>query len=327
MQTFGVRVDDRLQEIEVGTLDRRDPADLAAHMHRRRLEADLRAVVLAEARDIFAVMRLDALEPLEEIDMEIGAAELAVGDALEADVLLRAHDLADALVLDRVQFVRRKAAGGEFAPAPPSGARGAGSCRHGRRGTADGAWAPPWSGRKSRAIDRVTPRAPLATRSRARGSAPRGEKGSQHRRRLALADAAVDFRRMMAGRLAERSAAHGRRRRPSDRARRNRDGGCARARSRRRTSRRARASRRGRSRRGARSRSPRPPRGWRSVRRAPSGRRSSRVRLPARAIMAPSRTITAPIGASPRASAARASAKARLIGSFAASSAFDKRRS
>ena len=80
MQTFGVRVVDRLEEIEVGALDRPDPADLAADMHRRRLEADLRAVALAEGRDEFAVVRLDALEALEEIDMEIGAAELAVGD-------------------------------------------------------------------------------------------------------------------------------------------------------------------------------------------------------------------------------------------------------
>ena len=35
--------------------------------------------------------------------MEIGAAELAVGDPLEPDLLLLAHDLADALVLDLAQ--------------------------------------------------------------------------------------------------------------------------------------------------------------------------------------------------------------------------------
>ena len=61
-------------------------------------------------------MGLDALEALEEIDVEIGAAELAVGDPLEADVLLRADDLADAFVLDRVKVFRGKAAGGEFLP-------------------------------------------------------------------------------------------------------------------------------------------------------------------------------------------------------------------
>ena len=72
------------------------------------------AVGLAEARDIFAVMGLDALEPFEEIDVEIGAAELAIGDRLEADILLSVDDLANAFVLERVQVLSRKLAGGEF---------------------------------------------------------------------------------------------------------------------------------------------------------------------------------------------------------------------
>ena len=38
--------------------------------------------------------------------MEEGAAELAVGDALEPDVLLPADRLSDAFVLDRAQLVR-----------------------------------------------------------------------------------------------------------------------------------------------------------------------------------------------------------------------------
>ena len=82
-------------------------------MHRRRLEPDLGAVVLAELRDEFAVMGLHALEALEEIDVKVGAAELAVGDPLQADVLLSMHDLADAFVLDRVQVGRREPARGE----------------------------------------------------------------------------------------------------------------------------------------------------------------------------------------------------------------------
>src|ERR1700735_2624669 len=45
------------------------------------------------------------------------------------------------------------------------------------------------------------------------------------------------------------------------------------------------------------------------------GSLSSRVRFPALAITIPSRTSAAPIGASPRSAAERASAKARLIGS------------
>ena len=83
-------------------------------MHGRRLEADLGSVGLAETRDEFAVVGFDALEPLEEIDVEIGAAKLAVGDSLQAHVLLGAHDLADACVLDRVQVGGRKLAGREF---------------------------------------------------------------------------------------------------------------------------------------------------------------------------------------------------------------------
>ena len=72
-----------------------------------------RSIVLAELGDEFAVMGLDPLEALEKIDVKEGAAKLAVGDPLQAHILLRAHDFADALVLDRVQFSGGKAAGGE----------------------------------------------------------------------------------------------------------------------------------------------------------------------------------------------------------------------
>ena len=89
-------------------------ADLAFDVHGRRLEADFAAVVLAEFGDELAVVGLDAVEPLEEVDVEIGAAEFAVGDPLEADVFLRAHDLADACVLDRAQFLGRQGLGEEL---------------------------------------------------------------------------------------------------------------------------------------------------------------------------------------------------------------------
>ena len=82
-------------------------------MHRRRREADLGAVVLFEMGGEFAVSRLDALEAFEKIDVEEGAAELAVGDPLEAHILLGAHDLANARVLDSVQFGGGQMAGGE----------------------------------------------------------------------------------------------------------------------------------------------------------------------------------------------------------------------
>ena len=108
-----------LEKIEIRPLNRRHVPDLASDMHRRRLEADLGPVVFAEGRDEFAVMGLDAFQALEEIDMKKGAAEFPVGDPLEPHVLLRAHDLADALVLDRVKLFRRESAAGEpFARLP-----------------------------------------------------------------------------------------------------------------------------------------------------------------------------------------------------------------
>jgi len=93
--------------------------DLAFDMHGRRLEADLAAVVFAEIGDELAVVGLDSVELFKEVDMKIGAAKLAVGDPLEADVLLGAYDLADAGVFDRPQFGGRQSLGEErFARIP-----------------------------------------------------------------------------------------------------------------------------------------------------------------------------------------------------------------
>ena len=39
-----------------------------------------------------------------KVDVEVGAAEFAVGDALQADVLLELDDLGDRLVLDAAQL-------------------------------------------------------------------------------------------------------------------------------------------------------------------------------------------------------------------------------
>jgi hypothetical protein len=47
---------------------------------------------------------LDAAELLQEIDVEVGAAELAVGDALQAHVFLELHDLGDGLVFHGAQL-------------------------------------------------------------------------------------------------------------------------------------------------------------------------------------------------------------------------------
>ena len=82
-------------------------------MHGRRLESDLASIILAELGDELAVMGLDALEALEEVDVKEGAAKLAVGNPLQAHILLGAHDFANARVLDCVQLGGGEAAGGE----------------------------------------------------------------------------------------------------------------------------------------------------------------------------------------------------------------------
>ena len=108
MVTLGVwpAVDLRLQVLEVGLLDVLGVAHLVDHADHRRGQF-LGAVRLPDRdRDV----GLDAAELLEEVDVEIGAAELAVGDALEADVLLELHDLGDRLVFDLAQLLGRDVA-------------------------------------------------------------------------------------------------------------------------------------------------------------------------------------------------------------------------
>ena len=61
---------------------------------------------------------LGAVEAPEEIEMPPRAAELAVGDRLQADVLLLLDDALDLAVLDRLQRVGRDLALGALAPAP-----------------------------------------------------------------------------------------------------------------------------------------------------------------------------------------------------------------
>jgi hypothetical protein len=52
-----------------------------------------------------ALIRLDAIEREEEIGLPRGTAIFAVGDGLEADVLLATDELDDLLVLDRGEHV------------------------------------------------------------------------------------------------------------------------------------------------------------------------------------------------------------------------------
>src|SRR3546814_20224843 len=75
-------------------------ADRRLHVHGRRAEADLAAVVAAEGGGELAVGHGDSGEALEKVDVEEGAAELAISDALQAGVLLAPHHRAHAVVLD-----------------------------------------------------------------------------------------------------------------------------------------------------------------------------------------------------------------------------------
>ncbi len=70
----------RVQELEVAALDRLRVADLARDVHHRRREVDVAGVAVEADGD--AALGLHAVQLLEEVDVEVGAAELAVGDAV-----------------------------------------------------------------------------------------------------------------------------------------------------------------------------------------------------------------------------------------------------
>ena len=77
-------------------------ADLADDA--RALGARLQAL---ERDALLHGVALDAVEPPEEIEVPPGAAELAVGDRLEPDLLLLLDDAFDLAVLDRLELRRR----------------------------------------------------------------------------------------------------------------------------------------------------------------------------------------------------------------------------
>src|SRR6266513_3812943 len=98
-QRFGVR----LQESE-GTHDRaRPPADLALHSQFGKSLRDAAFVSPFEARGAGAV-GCEALPAEDKLEPPAAPAELAVGDRLQADALLRRDAFADAAVLDGAQF-------------------------------------------------------------------------------------------------------------------------------------------------------------------------------------------------------------------------------
>src|SRR3546814_11080629 len=76
------------EEVVVGTLDWPGVADRRLDVHGRRAKADLAAVVPAEGGGDLAVRDGDAVEALQEIDMDEGSTELALRAALDPTVLL-----------------------------------------------------------------------------------------------------------------------------------------------------------------------------------------------------------------------------------------------
>ena len=63
----------------------------------------LRVVTAANAMPVSMTVALGAVEAPEEIEMPPGAAELAVGDGLQADLLLLLDDALDLAVFDRLE--------------------------------------------------------------------------------------------------------------------------------------------------------------------------------------------------------------------------------
>src|SRR5215467_5676474 len=78
---------------------------LAGHVEDRRREIDLLPGRGVEVRGE-AAARLDAVELLEKIDVEVGSAEFTVGDAAQAVPFLERHDVADRRVLDGAELAR-----------------------------------------------------------------------------------------------------------------------------------------------------------------------------------------------------------------------------
>src|SRR5207302_4094171 len=92
----------RFEEAEILRHDRLGPRQLAVDAQARSEQLDV-ALGGAEARLDARRDDGDVGKLLDEIEMPPGAAELAVGDAAIAEILLQPHHLADAIVLDRAQ--------------------------------------------------------------------------------------------------------------------------------------------------------------------------------------------------------------------------------
>ena len=95
MVIFGVTLVCVLEEAEMLEVRMAGEIDLADDAHALGLGLDA-----GELDALAGRVELDAVEPLEEIELPPGAAELAVGRELEPDLLLLLDDLLDLAVLD-----------------------------------------------------------------------------------------------------------------------------------------------------------------------------------------------------------------------------------
>jgi hypothetical protein len=89
---------DRLEELEILELDRLCMLHLAGDLQHRRCEAHVAALGVELRGE--AGVRLHAVQLLEEVDVEVLAAEFSVRDPVQAEAFLELHDVADRLVLD-----------------------------------------------------------------------------------------------------------------------------------------------------------------------------------------------------------------------------------
>ena len=71
-------------------------AQRTGNVHDRRGEIHIAAGAAETHGD--AAPGLHALQLFEEVDVEISAAELAIGNAVQAEIFLEAHDVADGRV-------------------------------------------------------------------------------------------------------------------------------------------------------------------------------------------------------------------------------------
>jgi hypothetical protein len=107
----GGRGHHRLQRLEVLAEDGLLQADLAFDLERRRGELDGAGWVAELDLQVLRCSR-DTAEPVDEVHVPGGAAELAVGGRLQTDVLLHRDHIADRVVLDHAQLLVGDASGG-----------------------------------------------------------------------------------------------------------------------------------------------------------------------------------------------------------------------